>query len=142
MEDKYLVGIDEYKVLNDKDPIGYTRDINSCIGLLLHRKESTIIMHIEAYEKNIELDNLFELLKDKKNPVLKAEIFQGPNTAKGNLSILYFLFARLGIYHEFYKAFKSVSNEISLGYNYNTKEYLGVSMDRGKPIFSRRRLRK
>ena len=141
MKDKYLVGIDEYKILNKEASLGYIRDINSYIALLLHRKDSSVLINVEAYDKYIALDNLYEILSDKENPVLKAEIFIGPNTQKGSISILYFIFARLGIDYSLHKAFQSLSNEMSIGYDYNTKEYFVVTMDKSEPIFQKRLLR-
>ena len=55
MEDKYLVGMDEYKVLDKDNPIGYTRDIHCCIVLLMHRDNSTVLLHIESFNDFIEI---------------------------------------------------------------------------------------
>lgn len=37
MIDEYLVGINEYKVLNNDSPVGYVRDLTSCVGVLVHK---------------------------------------------------------------------------------------------------------
>ena len=139
MDDKYLVGLDDYKVLDEENPIGYTRDIHSCIVLLIHREKDSILLHIESLESEIYLDNFLELIKvDKENPIKDVDIFLGKYSSIGNLSIIKFILHKLNIKYEVYDVFVNRSNETSVGYNYNTKEYYMVRMDKGKPNFTRK----
>lgn len=140
MNDIYLANIGEYKILNEDNSLGYVRDLNTCMCLILHRKKDSVIMHIEAYENDIILDDLYELLLDRNNLVKSVDIFLGPNSNNGNLSILLFMFSRINIVPNVYLAFKSLSNEVSVGYDYNTNEYFLVSMDKGNPMFEKKKL--
>ena len=141
MEDKYLVGLDEYKILNENDPVGYVRDISSCIAVLIHREKDSILMHIESYGKEIYLDNFLELLKpDPNNVIINIELFKGEHTYNGNLSMLYFIFHRFNIKYNVYDVFKNNSNETSVGYNFITKEHYIVRMDKGKPVMRKKKL--
>lgn len=138
MEDKFLVELNGYKVLDKNNPIGYVRDIHSCIGLLIHKKNNSILIHIEAYDDSIDLDILSECLKyDKDNPVLNAEIYRGYYTSNGNMSIIKFILDRMGITFTENMIFKNETNGTSVGYNYLTKDYYVVTMDKNIPQFKR-----
>ena len=34
--DNYVVGLDEYMEINELNPLAYTRDLTTCIAVLLH----------------------------------------------------------------------------------------------------------
>ena len=141
--DKLLVGLNDYKVLDYDNPIGYTRDINCCLVALIHREKSSILMHIESYKYNIEIDNFIKCLKNEKdNKILSVDIFKGENTELGNLSVIKFILHRLNIDYKVYDVFKNLSNETSIGYNFNSHKYFIVSMNKGKPIFKVKNLKK
>lgn len=140
--DNLLVYIDDYKELNEEEPIAYTRDICTCIVALIHRKKSSTLIHIEAGDNYIELENLSTLiLNSKENPILSAELFLGPKTSLGNLSIVTFILERYNIKYTIHDAFRSLSNEYSIGYNFNTKDYYLVTMDQGNPILKKRKIK-
>ena len=141
MNDELLVGMNEYKVLNEKNPIGYTRDIQCCIAILIHRKKSTTLLHVESYSNSIVIDNLIECLKRQDdNKILSVDIFKGPYTDMGNLSIVLFLIHRLNLKYNIYDIFKNNSNETSVGYNFNTKDYYMVRMNKGKPMLRSKKI--
>lgn len=143
MDDDLLVGLDEYKVLNEENPIGYTRDITSCIICLIHRENDAILMHIESYDHMVDLDNFLEVIGDyKNNPISFVEIYKGKCTSLGCLSILKFMLHRAGIPYEIRDVFRNNSNETSIGYNYETKEHYMARMNKGKPMLIRRKLDK
>ena len=135
MEDELLVGLNDYKILDRKHPVAYTRDISSCIVALIHRKKNSALLHIESYDGSIEIGHFIDLLENQKdNPVMKVEIFKGYHTSSGNLSVIKFILHRLNIDYEEYFVFRNGSNETSVGYNYLTEEHLIARMDKGTPI--------
>lgn len=140
MEDNLLVGLNEYKILNEENPIAYTRDITSCIICLFHREKDAVLMHIETNNDFIEIGNFIDILENKKNKINKVDVFVGKYTTLGNLSILKFMFHRLNIEYSIYEVFRNQSNETSVGYNYNTSDYYMARMNKGKPILTRKKI--
>ena len=140
ISDKYLVGLDEYKILNSENPVGYTRDIHSCIICIFHRKEDSILMHIEAYDNMIELENFFEVISKSKNLIENVDIFKGKYTLPGNLSIIRFVLNKNKIKYKIHDVFTNKSNETSVGYNYNTNDYYMASMEKGVPKLIKKQL--
>lgn len=140
MNEEYLIGLDEYKELDESSPLGYTRDIRTCICALLHKENSTILMHIEAYDdSDIKLSKFKDLLTEE---VKLCQLFVGPSTTKINLDLVTRLVSNYQISVEVYQAFVSYSNEVAVGYDYNKKEYYGVSMYKGIPEFQKKLLQK
>ena len=135
--DDYVVGLDEYKELNENNPIGYTRDLATCIAVLLHLKGSSILMHIAAFESGkIELDKFIRLVIEKRNEIEKAEIFKAPKTVHSSLDKVCDVLINSGISFEIEDVFINYSNMTSVGYNYNTKTYYMVDMNLGEPEFT------
>ena len=135
MEDELLVGLNDYKILDKKHPVAYTRDISTCIVVLIHRLKSSALLNIESYKDSIEIGHFIDLLeKQKDNPIVKVEIFKGYHTNMGNLSVIKFILHRLNLDYDEYFVFRNGSNETSLGYNYLTQEHLMARMDKGNPI--------
>ena len=135
MDDKYLVGLDEYKILDENNPIGYVRDIHSCIAVLVHREKDSILIHSETYEDDINIDKFGEIIKnnDENNVILSVDVFKGEYTSEGALSIIFFILHRFNIKCRLFDVFKNLSNETSVGYNFINKNYYSVRMDKGKP---------
>ena len=138
MEDNLLVGLDEYKVLNEENPIGYCRDITTCIVMIIHTNNSSILLHVEAYKRGIEIGNFVDCMEENKDNVTHVDIFKGYETNIGNLSIIMFILHKFGVHYSIYNVFKNESNETSVGYNYNTKEDYMSTMDKGKPILTKK----
>ena len=141
MEDNLLVGLNEYKVLDEKNPLAYTRDITTCIVSLIHREKNTTFLHIEASKDRIDINGFIKLLKRENNNNIKnVDLFIGKYTSYGNLSIAKFILHRLNIDYKIYEVFKNNSNETSVAYNYNTKEYYMVRMNNGNPRLTKKNL--
>lgn len=135
--DDYVVGLDEYKELNEKNPIGYTRDLITCIGVLLHLDSSSILMHIAAFESGkVELQKFTKLVNERKNEIEKAEIFKAPKTVPSSLDKVCDVLINGDISFEIEDVFINYSNMTSVGYNYNTKTYYMVDMNLGEPEFT------
>ena len=134
-------GEQAFRILNSENPIGYTRDISSCIICLIHRENDAVLMHIESYDIYIQLDNFVDIVSDyKNNPIKFVEIYKGKHTNLGCISIIKFFLHRLNAPYEVYDVFRNNSNETSVGYNYNTKEHYMARMNKGKPILTKRKL--
>jgi hypothetical protein len=86
MIDEYLVGINEYKVLNNDSPVGYVRDLTSCVGVLVHKGHETLISHIEAYESGRIRSDVFESLLDE--DTVMVELFKASLTEEENIKKL------------------------------------------------------
>ena len=141
MEDKILVGLNDSMILDNNNPVGYARDISTCMVILVHRKNSSTLMHVESYDNRIELDVFLESMKpDKDNPIISVDIFTGNDTTPGNLSIIQFVLHRYNIPYTVRQIFRNNSNETSVGYNFLTKEYYMARMHDGKPILTRKRI--
>ncbi len=141
MEDKFLVGLDEYKILDEENPIGYVRDIKTCMAILIHKEKNTALLHVESYDNTIFIDNFMELLRaEKGNKIKSVDIFMGDETSIGNLSIIKFILHKLKIDYHVYQVFKDLSNSTSIGYNYLTNDYYMAEMDKGNPKFIKKLL--
>lgn len=134
--DDYVVGLDEYKILNKDNPLGYTRDLTTCIAVLLHLKDYSILMHIAAFENDkIELDKFIRLINELNGQIESLEVFKSPRTSNINLDKVCNIIINKDITFTIDDVFKNYSNLTSVGYNYNTKTYYMVDMYEGKPEF-------
>ena len=139
IKDELLVPLDDYRVLDSKNPIGYTRDIHSCIVALVHKTKCSVLLHIEANDRNINIDYFLEALKrEEGNKIKSVDLFIGDDTNIGNLSIVQFILHRFNIPYNEYKVFRNNSNETSVGFNYITKDYYMATMDKGMPILTKK----
>lgn len=136
MDDEYVVGLDEFKEMNSEKPLLYTRDLTTCIAVLLHLDKSCILMHIAAFENDdIELQKFTMLVKNRYKEVINAEIFKAPRTQMKCLNQVCDILTKNGISFQIEDVFKNYSNLTSVGYNYNTKKYYMVDMYMGVPEF-------
>lgn len=134
--DKYVVGLDEAKELTKDSPLGYTRDLTTCIAVLLHLKDSSILMHIAAFEGGkIELNKFVNIVNERKSEIERAEVFKSPKTVSSSLDIVCDILTYNGISFELEDVFRNYSNMTSVGYNYNTKTYYMIDMYLGEPEF-------
>lgn len=132
--DEFLVKLDKFKILNDENPLGYIRDINSCIGLLIHKDNATIMYHLAAFEDgNIpSLEILNGVLGDNTEIV---EIFKGSNTHEKNVITIINMLLDKDISYVIKNIFTDKSNQTSLGFDYVNKNYYSVEMNVGNPEF-------
>lgn len=134
--DKYVVGLDEYIIMNETYPIAYTRDLTSCIAVLLHLKNSSILMHIAAFKSGeIELNKFIKLINDRKEEIENADIFKAPKTELSNLDKVCDILTKEGISFEIEDVFRNYSNVTSVGYNYKDKKYYMVNIYEEGPEF-------
>ncbi len=132
--DNFLAKLDKFKILNADNPLGYIRDINSCIGLLIHKENSTIIYHLAAFDEgDIPSIDTFKGVLDSNTEIV--EIFIGPNTNKENLNTLINILLDKDISYVINDIFTNKSNQTSLGFDYTSKNYYSVEMNMGKPEF-------
>lgn len=139
MTDNILVGLNDFMILDKDNPVGYARDITTCMIIIVHKENDSTIMHVESYREKIELDNfLYVMQPDKNNKIKSVDIFIGDDTTKGNLSIIQFILHRYNIPYSVKSVFRNNSNETSVGYNYLTKEYYMARMNKGNPILTKK----
>lgn len=135
--DNYVVGLDEYREINESNPLAYTRDLVTCIAVLLHLKDSSILMHIAAFENGeIELDKFMRLVGERRDEIERAEVFKAPRTELPSLDKVCDILTNNGISFELENVFRNYSNMTSVGYNYNDKKYYMVDMYKGVPEFT------
>lgn len=135
--DNYVVGLDEYMEINESNPLAYTRDLVTCIAVLLHLKDSSILMHIAAFENGeIELDKFMRLVGERRDEIERAEVFKAPKTELPSLDKVCDILTNNGISFELENVFRNYSNMTSVGYNYNDKKYYMVDMYKGVPEFT------
>ena len=54
-----LIGLNEYGIVNTDKPFIYTRDLSTCVVLILHRENDAVLMHIESFNDFISFEYLF-----------------------------------------------------------------------------------
>lgn len=134
--DNYVVGLDEYMEMNESNPLAYTRDLATCIAVLLHLKNSSILMHIAVFENGkIELNKFIKLVSERKEEIENAEVFKAFKTEQSSLDKVCDILTNNGISFELEDVFRNYSNMTSVGYNYNNKKYYMVDMYMGEPEF-------
>ena len=134
--DNCVVGLDEYMEINELNSLAYTRDLTTCIAVLLHLKDSSILMHIAAFENGeIELDKFIKLVSERKEEIESAEVFKAPRTETPSLDKVCDILTNNSISFELENVFRNYSNMTSVGYNYNNKKYYMVDMYKGEPEF-------
>ena len=138
MIEKNLVGKNEYKVLNEKDPIGYICDVDESFAVLIHRNDSVTLTTVEAIKDEIFIDNYVSLLSEDTNSINRVELFKGEKGNIGNLSILLFILHRLNLKCKLYNVFEDEQGKTSIGYNFNTKEHLMYMKDKKGPVLTMR----
>ena len=120
-----VASLHDYVILNNESPIGYTYDLYTCIALLIHRNNNSLLAHIEANEQDNDIDfrYLLDVLNLGKSNILKIELFPGPDTNKHNLELICLILDNNGIIYEVKQPFIDMYGKGSIGYNYNTKDY-------------------
>ena len=58
-----LIGLNEYGIVNTDKPFIYTRDLSTCVVLILHRENDAVLMHIESFNDFIRFEYLFHDIK-------------------------------------------------------------------------------
>ena len=72
-----IANLEDYVLLNENNPVGYTYDIYSCIALLIHRCNSALLCHLEAYDDYVDIEKLNSILDLKEDKISFIEIFKG-----------------------------------------------------------------
>ncbi len=124
--DELIVKAGETKHLNNSNPVGYSKDLNEDIVILLHKPKECAFIHLEAQGPLIDLEALTEELYKKRND-LSAEIFVSKNATYNVLSIIKFIFHILQIPYKI-NNYYIFDNEESVGYNYNLDEYYSANV--------------
>ena len=123
MRDKLSAALNEYAILTKTNPVGYTRDVLSCVAGVFHRENSAVICHIEAYHDYINLDVLHEILNLKDDKILSADLFVGKLTNEKSLKQVADILDSKNIPYEISDVFRDLSNQTSIIYDYNTDKY-------------------
>ena len=123
MEEKLLASLNEYVVLNAEHPVGYTRDVLSCISGVMHREKSAIVFHLEAYQNYINLEALNEILRLKDDRIISADLFIGELTDLDNLKLVTMILEANNIEYRVSRVFKDMSNQTSVIYDYVNDTY-------------------
>ena len=125
MSDSNFVSLNEYKVLNVDNPLGYTNDITSCIGMIVYRENSVVLAHIASYKEqyNVNLKIVFEILGLKDDTIKNVELFSGEETNNFNMFMVGHILNGRRIPFEEKPAFTNTYHNGSIGYNFNSKKY-------------------
>ena len=106
------------------------------MAVLLHLKDSSILMHIAAFGSGeIELHKFIKLINDRKEEIESAEIFKAPKTELLNLDKVCDILTEKNISFEIEDVFRNYSNVTSVGYNYKDKKYYMVNIYEEGPEF-------
>ena len=115
-----LVGLNNYGIVNNDNSFIYTRDLSTCIVIILHRKYDAVLMHIEAYNGYMDLDRFKHLFNEN---VMFADIFKSFYTSESDVNRVIELLNKYNISYDINDVFVNYSNSTSVGYDYVKNKY-------------------
>ncbi|UKI58438.1 MAG: hypothetical protein L6V81_03270 [Clostridium sp.] len=113
-----LVGLNDYGIVNNDNSFIYTRDLSTCIVIIIHRKYDAVLMHIEAYNGYMDLDRFKHLFNEN---VMFADIFKSFYTSESDVNRVIELLNKYNISYDINDVFVNYSNSTSVGYDYVKK---------------------
>ena len=115
-----LVGLNNYGIVNNDNSFIYTRDLSTCIVLILHRKDDAVLMHIEAYNGYMDLDRFKHLFDEN---IYFVDIFKSFYTSESDINRVIKLLNKYNIPYDINDVFVNYSNSTSVGYDYVKNKY-------------------
>lgn len=115
-----LVGLNNYGIVNNDNSFIYTRDLSTCIVLILHRKDDAVLMHIEAYNGYMDLDRFKHLFDEN---IYFVDIFKSFYTSESDVNRVIELLNKYNISYDINDVFVNYSNSTSVGYDYVKNKY-------------------
>ena len=115
-----LVGLNDYGIVNNDNSFIYTRDLSTCIVLILHRKDDAVLMHIEAYNGYMDLDRFKHLFNEN---IYFVDIFKSFYTSESDINRIIKLLNKYNIPYDINDVFVNYSNSTSVGYDYVRNKY-------------------
>ena len=115
-----LVGLNDYGIVNNDNSFIYTRDLSTCIVLILHRKDDAVLMHIEAYNGYMDLDRFKHLFDEN---IYFVDIFKSFYTSESDINRVIELLNKYNIPYDINDVFVNYSNSTSVGYDYVRNKY-------------------
>lgn len=115
-----LVGLNEYGIVSVDNSFIYTRDLSTCIVIILHRKDDAVLMHIEAYNGYMNIDRFIHLFNED---VMFADIFKSFYTSESDVNKVIELLNKYNISYDINDVFVNYSNSTSVGYDYVKNKY-------------------
>lgn len=115
-----LVGLNNYGIVNNDNSFIYTRDLSTCIVLILHRKDDAVLMHIEAYNGYMDLDRFKHLFDES---IYFVDIFKSFYTSESDINRVIKLLNKYNIPYDINDVFVNYSNSTSVGYDYVRNKY-------------------
>lgn len=115
-----LVGLNDYGIVNNDNSFIYTRDLSTCIVLILHRKDDAVLMHIEAYNGYMDLDRFKHLFDEN---IYFVDIFKSFYTSESDVNRVIELLNKYNISYDINDVFVNYSNSTSVGYDYVKNKY-------------------
>ena len=114
------IGLNQYGVVNNDNSFIYTRDLSTCIVVILHRKSDAVLMHIEAYNGYMDLERFIHLFNEN---VMFADIFKSFYTNESDINRIIKLLNEYNIPYDINDVFVNYSNSTSVGYDYVKNKY-------------------
>lgn len=123
--------LDNYVVLNEDNPFGYTYDICTCIGMLVHKRNSAILAHIYAgiKENDIDLEQVNKILDESDDEITYVELFTGYFTNPKNINIIKEILNNKRMFYDIKSSNIDIYKKGSIGYNYINDKYYHVNED-------------
>lgn len=115
-----LIGLNNYGIVNNDNSFIYTRDLSTCIVLILHRKDDAVLMHIEAYNGYMDLDRFKHLFDEN---IYFVDIFKSFYTSESDINRVIKLLNKYNIPYDINDVFVNYSNSTSVGYDYVRNKY-------------------
>lgn len=139
VDDNYQqIGIGEVGVSSSSAPILLTKEIQTCVAILLITKECASLVHInfgdsKNYSKG--LSDVVELLKKYNGKIFKFQMFLGSKTLPSDAEKLKNLFRDNELHIEVYRSYLD-GDMGSIAYNFKEDKYYGVDIDNNfRPYF-------
>lgn len=115
-----LIGLNNYGIVNNDNSFIYTRDLSTCIVIILHRKDDAVLMHIEAYNGYMDLDRFKHLFDEN---IYFVDIFKSFYTSESDINRVIKLLNKYNIPYDINDVFVNYSNSTSVGYDYVRNKY-------------------
>lgn|SRR5574344_602833 len=136
MENYYLVGLNEFKETDSSHQIVYTRDLCTCIVIVLHKEYSTVMFHVESYDKgNVITSDLVKYLSLNTDEILSSELFLSKYSDYDNVEEVKNILNSFSISPKVYLSPTNKSNQTTIGYSNTDNTFYSVTMDYGNPEF-------
>lgn len=125
------IGIGEVGISSDDTPVLVTREIQTCVAVLLITEECAFMLHInfqDTKDYSKSLSDFCELLKKYNGKIQKLQMFLGSKTSSDNIEKLKEVFRNSQLNVEIYRSYLD-GDMGSIAYDFKQDKYYGLDID-------------